>query len=335
MANYDGLLNTPATDLNFTSGIQRLKDADLTSMLEKLNELNESEGGHKARIKAVEKELKNRNGNSKEILAVEKMQESIEIAEKLYSDGMPYELERVENEIRFFQEQAGTALLEMGKRFIRIKAHEGYGKFIESLNRLGMAPRSAQYAMLAAHKFSNTPTLAHLESSKIKALTVLDDDEIYALKNGGEAAGMTLDDIGRMSVRELREALRTEREKVKKQKATQEKAIKQKEEKLNELEQQLRYQEPLTKEQLARKEIERLNEPYTFALAKINSSIREALNIIVSAERVEAVNVQQLSDWLGQFNMEMQNFHELSRAWTGEIDNAGPIKDWRISDLPA
>jgi hypothetical protein len=52
------------------------------------------------------------------------------------------------------------------------------------------------------------------------------------------------------------------------------------------------------------------------------------------AEKIEDVNVQQLADWLNQFDVEMNTHLELSSAWTNEIDNAGPIKDWRISDLP-
>jgi hypothetical protein len=156
--------------------------------------------------------------NSAAIMAVENMQAEIESAEQLYSDGMPYELDRIENEIRFYQDQAGVALLEMGKRLIRIKAHEGHGKFLESLDRLGMAPRSAQYAMLAAQKFSNTQTTAFLGNEKVRALSVLEEDDIKTLELGGEVQGMTLDDIEKMTVRELRNNLRTEREKAKKEK---------------------------------------------------------------------------------------------------------------------
>jgi hypothetical protein len=271
---------------------------------------------------------------SNELIAVEKMTEDIQTAEELYADGMPYELERIENEIRFYQDHAGTALLEMGKRLIRIKAHEGHGKFLESLDRLGMAPRSAQYAMLAARKFSNTPTLAHLESSKLKVLSVLDDDDVQKLGSGGEVKGLNLDDIDRMTVREARETLRKEREKRKKEKRAQEEAISRKEEKINELEQKLRYQEPPTREQIARAALDDLTRDYTVALGEVNSSLRRAHALLVTAEKIEGVNVQQLSEWLNQFDMEMRAFTDLHQAWTDEIDNAGPIKDWRISDLP-
>ncbi|GMO13151.1 MAG: hypothetical protein Ta2A_23640 [Treponemataceae bacterium] len=50
---FEGLLYIPATDLNFTGGIQRLSDDALAAMLERLTALSETEDGHKGRIKAV------------------------------------------------------------------------------------------------------------------------------------------------------------------------------------------------------------------------------------------------------------------------------------------
>ena len=128
--NYEGLIGCPATDGNFHSGIGRLSDEDLRAFLTRLVELEAAEGGHKGRIKAVEKELKSRGTVSEESRAVTVMAEEIKAAEELYGDGMPYELERIENELRFYKEQAGIAFVEMGKRLIRIKAHEGHGGFI-------------------------------------------------------------------------------------------------------------------------------------------------------------------------------------------------------------
>jgi hypothetical protein len=279
--------------------LERLTDAELDEFLQELNIKNEEEHCHKGRINAVMKVIKSRKksaANSTEIAAVEKMAEDIATAEELYSDGMPYELERIENEIRFYQDKAGEALLEMGKRLIRVKAHEGHGGFIKRLETLGIAYRLAAYAMAAARKFSNVPTLAHLETSKMKALTVLDDDEIEILKDGGMIRGKTLDDISRMSTRELREyarkkddALKKEKEARQKDREAQEKAIAQKEMKINELDQQLRYQQPPTKEQLALAELQKINEPYTFALSRINAAIREA-------EKTPGADALQLSE---------------------------------------
>ena len=272
--------------------------------------------------------------SSKEIMAVEKMAEDIQMAEELYADGMPYELERIENEIKFFQDQAGAALLEMGKRLIRIKAHEGHGKFLESIDRLGMALRSAQYAMLAAQKFSNTQTTAYLGNEKIWALSVLEEDDIKTLELGGEVKGMTLDKIEKMTVRELRDNLRKEREKIKKEKEArkrdreaQEKAIAQKEAKINKLDQQLRYQQPPTQEQLAIAELARFDDDYFHELTTAMAAMRNAINVLNRAQCVPGVNVQILSDWIGKYNPEMLLFNGVHEEFIGVIDNLHPATE--------
>jgi hypothetical protein len=186
--------------------------------------------------------------------------------------------------------------------------------------------------MAAARRFANVPTLAHLDSSKMKALTVLDDEEIQELENGNPVRGMTRDAIEAMSVKELRENLRKERTALKKEKQSrqrdreiQEKAIAQKESKINELDQQLRYQQPPTKEQTALAGLAKLAVPYTYAIAEINAAIRTAYAIAQQAEATIGADVQMLSEWFGQYSREMGIFAELREAWTDEVDNAKPI----------
>jgi hypothetical protein len=338
---YEGLFNCPASDGNFASAIGSLSVDELEAFKCELITRDLDEHCHKGRINAATKEIGRRGSNSLEIVAVEKIAEDIVTADTVYGDGMVYELDRIENEIRFWQDQAGVALLEMGKRFIRIKAHEEPGKFMQVVERLGMAQRSVNYAMAAARRFSNSPTLANLASSKMKALTVLDEDDIKTLESGGDIAGMNLDDIDRMSTRELRENLRKKTEQVKKEKETRKKertafeqSMLQKDAKINDLDMQLSGREPPTREQLAKDALDDLNGDYTVTLGQVNSSLRNALAPLTKAEKIEDVNVQQLRDWLNQFEFEMTAFRELSQTWTDEIENAGPIKDWRLSDLP-
>jgi len=331
---FEGLLYTPASDCNFISGIQRLKDDQLNAMLERLIELNETEGGHKGRIKAVEKELKTRGGSSTEIIAVEKMKNEIETVERLYGDGLPYDKERLEDAAKFYLGQTAQSLFESGKIFLRLKAHEGHGGFMDSLSKIGIPSSTAHYAMAVVLKFgSNFQALGNLGTTKIQMLTVLDEPDIEALVKDGVTGNLTLDDIDRMTTRELREKLREEREKYNKDVDAREKAIKQKEAKINEMDEQLRYLQPPTKEQIAQAALQKLTLKYTGTLAYINTYLREAYATIVEAEKIENVNVQQLSDWLGQFDIEMNAFRESCEAWTNEIDNAGPMRDWRISDL--
>jgi hypothetical protein len=338
---YEGLFTCPASDGNFTRAIHKLSVDDLETFKAELITRDLDEHCHKGRIDAVAKEIRRRGSASAEIFAVENMAEDIVTADNQFGDGMPYELERIENEIRFYQAQTGTAFMEMGKRLIRIKAHEGHGKFIESLNRLGMTVRPAQYMMLAARKFSNTNSNSHLEPTKLRALSVLDEDDIKILESGGEVRGMTLDDIDRMTSRELRENLRKDREQVKKEKEGRKKdrtafeqSMLQKDAKINELDMRLSGQEPPTKEQIAQIALVKMTPEYSIAIARVNGAIREAHALVAEAEKIEGIDAQRLSEWLNQFSPDMQTFHDLAGTWTDEIDNAAPIKDWRISDLP-
>jgi hypothetical protein len=227
----------------------------------------------------------------------EEQQLSIKEVEKQFGDGQPYERLRLENEIRFYQQQMGESLIEVGRRLVRIKKNEEYGDFLQVLDNVGMAARSAQYAMTAARKFANTPTLAYLGDSKIKALTVLDDDSIQILEDGGEVKGVTLDDVEKMSVRELRETLRKERDKRKKEKNVQEDAIAKKEEKINELEQKLRYQEPPTQEQLAAITLEPLKRKLFDHVLLVQFYLNEAVNVVVQAQKVAGATFPQLQEW--------------------------------------
>jgi hypothetical protein len=338
---YEGLFSCPASDGNFTSALHGLSVDELEAFKAELITRDLDEHCHKGRIKEVTKEINRRNSASAEIIAVENMAEDIVTADSLYGDGMVYDIDRLENEIRFWQDQAGQSLLEMGKRFIRIKAHEEPGRFMKAIENVGMTDRSVRYAMAAARKFSNRKSISDLGSTKMIALSVLDDDEIDTLEKGGSVKGMTLDDIDRMSTRELRKNFREEKENLKKEKearkkerAAFEQAMLQKDAKINELDMRLSGQEPPTKEQIAKAALDGMIKDYTCALGEVNSSLRKAYLLLTNAERIENVNVQQLSDWLGIFDGEIRTFNELREAWENEIENAGPLADWRISDLP-
>jgi hypothetical protein len=198
--------------------------------------------------------------------------------------------------------------------------------------------------MLAAKKFSNRKSISHLGTTKMIALSVLDEDEIQVLEDGGDIAGMKLDDIDRMTTRELRrnlwekdEKLKVEQEARKRDREIQDKVIAQKEAKINELEAQLRYQQPLTKEQRAQQQLdERINE-YRMALLEAVGGLRKAVNLFTRMECIEGVTVQQLSEWLNQFNPEMCLLDEVKQELIALVDEPTVIKPFSISgdeDVP-
>ncbi|HAN8476153.1 TPA: DUF3102 domain-containing protein [Escherichia coli] len=136
-----------------------------------------------------------------------------------FGDGLPYERDRVVHEARFYMAQSAEAMLEAGKRLIILKENEPHGEFIKILeSELGLAYRTSVRMMQASTKYlspalkPNVPTLTHLGKAKLFELMTEDDEELAELADGGTVAGLTLDDVDRMSVRELRQALREARE---------------------------------------------------------------------------------------------------------------------------
>jgi hypothetical protein len=345
---YAGLFTCPAADVNFSSGIGRLGDEDLQAFYDALLEREEAEGGHKGRIGAVEKEIRHRQNVAAaspeiEAMALAAQSQKAELAateeaDKLYGDGQPYERIRLENEVRFYRDMAGRSFLEMGKRLILLKEHER-GHFLKVLDNVDISARTASYAMEAARRFSKTPSIAALGTTKMIALTVLDDDAVQILEEGGEVFGMTVDDMSLMSSRELRENLRKKDEQLAKEKEgrkqdreTQEAVIAQKEKKINELEQQLRYLPTRTKEEEARAALAGLNETYKVAVAQISAAILNALSIVREAERIPGVDGLTLGGWLNQFEGSMADFFAHQKTWIDETDNARPIDAGVITD---
>lgn len=258
----------------------------------------------------------------------EELELSVQKAEELYGDGQPYERLRLETEIKFYMEQMGTSLLETGKRLIRLKANEGHGGFLQCLESLGMSTRSANYAMAAARKFgSNSPTLANLGTSKIKCLTVLDDSQVEDLVNGDEVPGLgTLDDIEKMSIRELRAALRKEKNERKKERDDLEAVIAAKNSKVDELERELRYQEPPTKEQLAAVTLEKMDGEILMPLLVAQEQMRKVQDAISRARKIEGVTTELLESWVGKQNENLAILSDDYEQMQDDIQNICPDK---------
>ena len=147
------------------------------------------------------------------------------VEEASLSDGLNVSLNamtehRLEIMQQFYMAQSAEAMLEAGKRLVILKENEPHGDFINILeNDLGLEPRVARRMMQASVKFlgngdqnSKRTALTVLGKTKLYELMVLDDEELDALADGGTVAGATLDDIDRMTSRELKAALREARE---------------------------------------------------------------------------------------------------------------------------
>ncbi|TAG43995.1 MAG: hypothetical protein EAZ30_17665 [Betaproteobacteria bacterium] len=121
----------------------------------------------------------------------------------------------LEDGIRFYQQRTAEACMELGKRLVLLKEATQHGEFKSRLDLLGIEDRMARRFMAAAVKFSKRATLPVLNAansqSKLLELLVLDDSELAELSDGGTVRGLTVDDVDRMGVRELRANLREAR----------------------------------------------------------------------------------------------------------------------------
>ncbi len=126
-----------------------------------------------------------------------------------YGNDLPYDKGRLEDECKFYLAQSTKAAIEMGKRLILLKEHEPHGEFTKSIERIGLAPRTARQIMQATVKFRDkTAATAVLKIGKLYELMTQDDEKLQALEEGGTLAGLNLDEIDRMTISDLRKALR-------------------------------------------------------------------------------------------------------------------------------
>jgi hypothetical protein len=144
---------------------------------------------------------------------------ALKVAEMIGYD-LPYDRERIVQEARFYMSQSAEAMLEAGKRLILLKENEPHGEYENALQRLGIGYDVANQMRKAVLKYLNpaltskvdTYRLLDLGKSKLFELMTVSDDDLAELVDGGTVAGLKLDDIDRMTARELKAALRETRE---------------------------------------------------------------------------------------------------------------------------
>ena len=122
----------------------------------------------------------------------------------------------IQRDIAANMRRSVEACLEVGRGLAVLKSACEHGEFTQRLDVLGMEARVAQRFMLSAAKFSKAATSPLLKAagsqSKLFEMLVLDDEQVDELALTGQTGELSLDDIATMSVKELRAALREERQ---------------------------------------------------------------------------------------------------------------------------
>lgn len=135
-----------------------------------------------------------------------------------WGNGEAYNEDRWIERGRQAMRQTVEGMFELGRVLIVLKEHMTWEKFADVCEVFGMSVRAAQQLTQATRRFA-TPQMQKAQSklmelgkSKLLELLVEEDETLTELADGGEVNGITLDDVDRMTVRELRAALRESRE---------------------------------------------------------------------------------------------------------------------------
>lgn len=138
--------------------------------------------------------------------------------------------------------QTLEGMFELGRVLIVLKEHTEYRRFSEIVKeQFGIGHSETARLMSATQRFATpqmqkaAPKLMDLGKSKLLELLVEEDVTLVGLADGEEVNGMTLDDVDRMTVRELRVALRENREQL----AAKDKVLGDKNAKIDELAEKL------------------------------------------------------------------------------------------------
>ena len=117
----------------------------------------------------------------------------------------------LENSARDAIRRIGAGIYELGSYLLLLKEASPHGQFLPALERLNMDVDAARRYMTVARRFANTASTRHLEDlgiTKLVNLLPLDDEQIEELVTLGQTGELALDDVARMSNKELRAAVR-------------------------------------------------------------------------------------------------------------------------------
>lgn len=228
-----------------------------------------------------------------------------EIDEKYLPDGEQYNLFICMSRAKDAENTAGQALIALGQQLALIKAHETSEQFHAAMDSLDISWRTANYAMAAARKFSNSPLGANFGRTTLKVLSVLDDEQIAQMEETGYLPGIgSVDEIRQMKRKDLEEALRKERQEHAKQLEAVEEVIRKKESKISELEMEVAGKQPPTKEELAKSALVEIRKQMMIKFATLNTTLDELNKLLEQAQESDGVTVdmlQSLSDGVAEF----------------------------------
>ena len=164
--------------------------------------------------------------------------------------------------------------------------------------------------MHVARRFGKFANLANLNNSKFEALEDLTEAEVRDLNAGKDVLGLNLDDIDRMTARQLREELRQGRKQAEKLKNKHKKEVSEMSDELSTLRLRVAGQEPPTKEQIAGAKLDECLKPFNAQLQDAIFAMNRCIDMIAEVQRIEAIGYVQLNGWVLKQSADIANITE-------------------------
>jgi len=256
--------------------------------------------------------------------AMDKMMITREQADKLWGDGQPFDLVRVETRISTNNSTVIEGMVASGRDYLWAKAHVNHGEFMALVDRTANSHTYVLNCMRFADMYSNSAPVPNLGIRKTKALTLLDKPVVEKYLKGGSLGDIPHDDVTEMPVAELEEEVRKLREKIKKVEAVAKEKMRQKDEQITNMEFEIEHGRPLTQKEKTEKAIEAkledLRQKLFAAIHQARFYFGDALSIIATARQLEGVTFPILKKWADAEYAELAGFNELFEQLDEELN---------------
>lgn len=237
--------------------------------------------------------------------------QQLALIKQRYDIGMPYDFDSAVMRLRECAAIETSGAVEAGLVLLHIKAHTP-GRFYEALETAGVNDRWARKRMQVVIRLKDFPSLRALGFTKALELLSEDDDTLEGLEAGGTVAGLTLDEIDRMSVRELRTTLRAERAERSEEKAAEAEIVARKDERINAL---LRDKRRVARS-AAREQAGELLEQLDRVSVEVATQVKTLRD---TASAIRAVYEEAGESMDEEVADRLQQCGDLAAKWTGQL----------------
>jgi DnaJ-domain-containing protein 1 len=140
---------------------------------------------------------------------------TIKMLPKTKEEGLPYDLKTIEQRIKEYKAKIGCSIFEIGRYLKHVKENDlVHGQWEQWLRSIDIAPQTARKMIQAYEQFGNRSMSSGLSTSKIFELLSLPRDidrqefveKLHVIPSTGE-----LKTVDEMTIKEIREVVRTER----------------------------------------------------------------------------------------------------------------------------